>query len=52
MLEGTEIEETRLLCHIFIIGGFSIGGPGLPTPPGYAYDTTRPNAVIIIRNRV
>ena len=30
-----ENEETRLFCHIFVIKGISIGGPG---PPGYAYD--------------
>ena len=26
MLKETENEETRLFCHIFIIGGISIGG--------------------------
>ena len=26
MLEKTENEETRLFCHIFVIGGISIGG--------------------------
>ena len=34
MLKETKNEETRLFCHIFIIGGISIGwgkGTGLPT---------------------
>ena len=34
MLKKTETEETRLFCHIFIIGGILIGWgagpPGLP----------------------
>ena len=35
MLNETENEETRLFCHIFYIGGISIGGdPGcLGLPP-------------------
>ena len=39
MLKETENEETRLFCHIFMIGGISIGGGGdLLVSPGYAYD--------------
>ena len=38
MLKETENQETRLFCHIFIIGGISIeGDPGSLVPPGYAY---------------
>ena len=40
MLKETESEETIniLFCHIFIIGGTSIGGTRPPCPPpGYAY---------------
>ena len=33
MLKETETEETRLFCHLFIIGDISIG-EGLPRP-GY-----------------
>ena len=34
MLKETENEETKLFCHIFIIGGILIGegGPGLLAP--------------------
>ena len=40
MLKGIETEETRLFCHIFIIGGISIGGGGRAScPPGYAYES-------------
>ena len=46
MLQDTENEETRLFCHIFIIGGISIGGPG---PPGYTYDCNF-NAICDIKN--
>ena len=40
MLKETENEETRLFCHIFIIGGISIGGgTGFLAPfRGYACD--------------
>ena len=41
MLKETENEETRLFCHIFIIGGISFGGGKWAMPPGpfgYAYD--------------
>ena len=43
MLKETETEETRLFCHIVIIGGISIrgGGAGPIGLPGYAFDTER-----------
>ena len=37
----TENQETRLFCHIFIIGGILIGGTRAlwyPPTPGYAYN--------------
>ena len=38
MLEKTENKETRRFCHIFVIGGISIGGgTSCPPPAGYAY---------------
>ena len=34
MLKETEAEETRIFCHMFIIGGISIGeGAGPAAPP-------------------
>ena len=39
MLKETDTEETiRFFCHIFIIGGISIGGLGPWAPPAYAYE--------------
>ena len=42
MLKETEIEETRLLCFIFVIGGILMGwGTQAPCPLphlGYAYE--------------
>ena len=38
MLKETETEKASLFCHIFIIGGISIGGACPLPPPGYAYD--------------
>ena len=37
MLQETDTEDTRLFCHIFIIGSISIGGLGPGPLPGYAY---------------
>ena len=40
ILKETENEETRLFCHILVLGGILIGGdPGSLFPPmGFAYD--------------
>ena len=34
MLKEAQTEEERFFCHVFIIGGISIGGD---RPPGYVY---------------
>ena len=37
--KGTENEETRLFCQIFVIVAFPLKGPGPPgPPPSHAYD--------------
>ena len=42
MQKETETEEKMAFCHIFIVGGISIGGPELPgSSPGYAYACTK-----------
>ena len=39
LIAETEIEETRLFWHIYIIGGISIGGVSpLGLSPGWAYE--------------